>query len=224
MMKIFNVVSTLALVLGSCGSTNIDVKNDFVLKGIQPVNSIQRAVPRVEARRIKDFIASTQVEIIISKGGSNFRGRGTILKDYGVIVTSLHVVEGADSIVVYIGNQASSVKMLTGPNPHELALVSTGSLDLSAVPNVEFDYTPEDESKVMFMVNHMGFLEGKVIEYERVGTTLFFLYTTPTVPGTSGSGVFDEDGELIGVHFGLLDKAPIGSPILLMRELEYETE
>lgn len=224
MKMIYNIFITLGLFLSSCGSSNIDVSNDFVLAPIRPVNSIQREVPRLQAKKIKDFIASTQVEIRIEKKGSMFTGRGTILKSHGVIVTAYHVIDDADVVMVYIGNQAASVKVLTKESAHDIALLSTGSLDLSGVPNVRFDYIPEDESRVMMMVNHLGFLEGKMIDYDQGRGTLYMLYSNPTEPGTSGCGVFDEDGELVGVHFGLVDKVPAGTPILFMRELEYDNQ
>lgn len=146
------------------------------------------------------------------EGGDIAYGAGTIVTSDGNIVTNMHVVENASSIVVTVGDTDYNATV-TGTDP--TSDIATIKIPAKNLPVVKFG----DSSKVyqgqwaMAVGNPYGMTSsvstgsisavGRDIPYE--GTTSAILYadmiqSDATVnPGNSGGGLYNSSGEFIGM-------------------------
>lgn len=136
-------------------------------------------------------------------------GSGVILSEDGYIVTNHHVIDGANTIKVRLSGGQSYTASLTGTDEKtDLAVLKISASGLTAA-------TLADSSSVRvgdFVIaigNPLGELGGTVTngiisakdrEITIDGEPMTLLQTSAAVnPGNSGGGLFNLDGELVGV-------------------------
>ena len=136
-------------------------------------------------------------------------GSGVILSEDGYIVTNHHVIDGANTIKVRLSNGQAYTAVLTGTDEKtDLAVLK---INVSGLPAAKLadSSTVRVGDFVIAIGNPLGELGGTVTEgiisaKDREvtidGETMTLLQTSAAVnPGNSGGGLFNLDGELVGV-------------------------
>lgn len=136
-------------------------------------------------------------------------GSGVIITDDGYIVTNNHVVQGADTIHVYLQDGTKYDAKLIGTDTFsDLAVVKIDVADLPAATiGSSGDVTVGDT--VYAIGNPLGVLtssvsKGIISGLDRTitidGISMTLMQTDASInPGNSGGGLFNESGELIGI-------------------------
>lgn len=159
------------------------------------------------------------VEIItesVSSGNNIFgqyiqegAGSGVIMSEDGYIITNNHVIDGATSILVRTtdGNEYNAT--LTGADSQtDLAVIKIDAHDLKPASFGDSDALQVGDAAIA-IGNPLGELGGSVScgiisaldrQIEIEGEMMTLLQTDAAInPGNSGGGLFDADGNLIGI-------------------------
>lgn len=138
-------------------------------------------------------------------------GSGVIVSPEGHILTNNHVIDGADEIIVTIGNEKKEYKATKiGSDPstdiavlkiqpegklHEITFADSDKLrvgDLAIAVGNPFGLT---QSVTMGIVSALGRSDMHVADYEN------FIQTDASInPGNSGGALVDTEGRLIGIN------------------------
>ena len=145
-------------------------------------------------------------------------GSGVIVSPEGHILTNNHVIEGADEIIVTIGNEKKEYKATKiGADPstdiavlkiepstklHEVTFADSDKLrvgDLAIAVGNPFGLT---QSVTMGIVSALGRSDMHVADYEN------FIQTDASInPGNSGGALVDVEGRLIGINTLIFSKS-----------------
>lgn len=136
-------------------------------------------------------------------------GSGVIISDDGYIVTNNHVIDGASKIQVTLKNGDAYEAKLVGTDAQEdTALIKIEATGLTEVVFGDSD-TIKVGDKAVAIGNPLGTLGGTVTDgiisaldrkIEIDGETMTLLQTDTAInPGNSGGGLFNGQGELIGI-------------------------
>ena len=166
------------------------------------------------AAKAADSVVEINTETVSSSfyGGqrvSQSAGSGVILSADGYIVTNNHVVAGADSITVRTRDGKSYAANLVGTDPDtDLAVLKIEASGLTPAVLGSSDDLVVGETAVAFG-NPLGELGGTVTsgiisalsrEVTIDNQTMTLLQTNAAInPGNSGGGLFNSNGELVGV-------------------------
>jgi len=139
--------------------------------------------------------------------GENARGVGVVVAPDRVL-TVAHVVSQADAITVSHVDQSVNADLVAFDRELDLALLAIGGLDDVSAANVAMPMrgssvsidTPTTRTTV-------DVIDVRPIRTEEVGGTDRFVRSalelgTTTDDGDSGAGVWNADGELVGIVFG----------------------
>ena len=144
-------------------------------------------------------------------------GSGVIVSPEGHILTNNHVIEGADEIIVTIGNDKHEYKATKiGADPstdiavlkiepnaklHEITFADSDKLrvgDLAIAVGNPFGLT---QSVTMGIVSALGRSETHITDYEN------FIQTDASInPGNSGGALVDVEGRLIGINTAIFSR------------------
>ena len=141
----------------------------------------------------------------VSKGA----GSGVIISADGYIITNNHVVEGATSVKVRLTNEKSyDAKIIGTDSTLDVALIKIDATDLKPVTFGVSSKLKVGQTAIA-IGNPLGQLGGTVTdgiisaldrEIELDGKTMTLLQTNAAInPGNSGGGLFDSNGNLIGL-------------------------
>jgi hypothetical protein len=131
-------------------------------------------------------------------------GTGFVVRDDGVIVTNLHVVQGAETLEVELssGEIYEQVYILTYDERRDLALLQIPAVDLDVVP-IGDDRSLEVGDPVYVMGNPLGlnwtFSDGLLSAKRVEGGVTYLQISAPISEGSSGGPVLDGSGEVVGV-------------------------
>ena len=166
------------------------------------------------AAKAADSVVEINTETVSSSfyGGqrvSQSAGSGVILSADGYIVTNNHVVAGADSITVRTRDGKSYAANLVGTDPDtDLAVLKIEASGLTPAVLGRSDDLVVGETAVA-IGNPLGELGGTVTsgiisalsrEVTIDNQTMTLLQTNAAInPGNSGGGLFNSNGELVGV-------------------------
>ena len=136
-------------------------------------------------------------------------GSGVIISEDGYIITNNHVIDGASSITVTLRSGESYEAELKGSDADvDIALIKIDATGLTTAVFGDSD-TVEVGDKSVVIGNPLGTLGGSVTEgivsaLDRSividGKTMHLMQTDAAInPGNSGGGVFNGQGELIGI-------------------------
>ena len=158
---------------------------------------------------VEVFTETKQVSSWFQEYVTEGAGSGVILSEDGYIVTNHHVIDGANTIKVRLSNGQAYTAVLTGTDEKtDLAVLK---INMSGLPAAKLadSSTVRVGDFVIAIGNPLGELGGTVTEgiisaKDREvtidGETMTLLQTSAAVnPGNSGGGLFNLDGELVGV-------------------------
>lgn len=158
---------------------------------------------------LKQYVV--QINVFFRSGKTIFAeksGTGFNISSNGVIVTNRHVLSDAISITVTFPNGMTySAKNYKKSPDMDLALIYLETEGLPAV-TMNMEKMAGVGDKVIIIGNPLGIdnvvMEGTVSAYLRVSgcPAPVFVIDAPIQPGNSGSPVFDENMEVVGVVFG----------------------
>ena len=205
---------------GDKSEENSSGNGDVQVLGAQGV--AEKAVPSVVAIRTEqmttgDFWFGSQV--------TSGAGSGVIISEDGYIVTNAHVVDGADTITVELSNGKSYKAKLVGSYTNgDIAVVKIEAENLPAAAFASMDSVhqgepvyaignPEGNFSGSFTGGYLSALDRQIqVSVEgssgngyfggsssRVITLDVLQFDAAVSPGNSGGGLFDADGNLIGI-------------------------
>ncbi len=151
----------------------------------------------------------TQTNRFMQQVTGEAAGSGVIISKDGYIVTNNHVVEGGSKFTVRLKNGESYEAKLIGRDPQmDLAVLKIEAEDLSPVTFGSSDALEVGDMTVA-IGNPLGTLGGTVTngivsalnrELNLGDTTMNLIQTNAAInPGNSGGGLFDGQGNLIGI-------------------------
>lgn len=144
-------------------------------------------------------------------------GSGVIVSPEGHILTNNHVIDGADEIIVTIGNEKKeykATKIGTDPSTdiavlkieptaklHEITFADSDKLrvgDLAIAVGNPFGLT---QSVTMGIISALGRSDTHITDYEN------FIQTDASInPGNSGGALVDTEGRLIGINTAIYSR------------------
>lgn len=171
--------------------------------------TIQEVAAKVKDSVVEITTESTSYDSFYGQYISRAAGSGVIISTDGYIITNNHVIENANTITVRLTNGKSYDAKLIGKDATlDVALLKIEETDLTAA-------TFGDSAKLcvgqtaIAIGNPLGQLGGTVTngiisaldrEIQIDGKTMNLLQTNAAInPGNSGGGLFDANGNLIGI-------------------------
>ena len=165
----------------------------------------KEARPSVVEIKTESVSSDSWMQQYVTQGA----GSGVIITSDGYIVTNNHVIEGASKITVTTSDQQEYDAELVGTDP----ITDIAVLKIKAEGLTPATYGNSDQLAVGDMAvaigNPLGELGGTVTagiisaldrELAIDGKTMTLLQTDSSInPGTSGGGLFNGDGQLIGI-------------------------
>ena len=175
----------------------------FLLLLSSPDSSAADAQPSAE--KLVEMVMPTIVAIRAETPDGVSAGTGFIVESSGVIVTNLHVIEGARRVVVKLhsGEQYSKVMVASYDEGRDLAVIQIPGVDLPSL-----NLGNSDDVKVgataYAIGNPLGLEESVtkgIVSSVRVGDdgTKIIQTNTAVSPGNSGGPLVNEEGEVIGI-------------------------
>lgn len=171
--------------------------------------SVQEVVAAVKDAVVEITTETTEYDSFYGQYVSQAAGSGVIISTDGYILTNNHVIDGASTITVRLTNSKTYEAKLIGKDATlDIALLKIEEKDLTAA-------TFGDSSKLnvgqdaIVIGNPLGRLGGTVTngiisaldrEIKIDGKTMNLLQTNAEInPGNSGGGLFDANGNLVGI-------------------------
>lgn len=145
---------------------------------------------------------------VLKENGSTFTGTGFVVMEDGVIATSRHVLRDALYINITFNTGAVSGEAvpLASAEKVDLALLKISAKNLPAVTLADSDYTlPGQEITVIGNPRrlHNTVSSGLISQVRRTAEgTLLHQISAPISPSSSGSPVFNEEGQVVSIAFG----------------------
>ena len=173
------------------------------------VTDLADMVDEISPCVVEVFTETKQVSSWFQEYVTEGAGSGVVLTEDGYIVTNHHVIDGASSIKVRLNDGQTYTAELTGTDAKtDLAVLKINASGLPATKLADSSSVRVGDF-VIAIGNPLGELGGTVTngiisakdrEITIDGETMTLLQTSAAVnPGNSGGGLFDLDGELVGV-------------------------
>ena len=213
---------------GGAGNSNASGNKPTVDRGSLTLNVVEResglpagSIPAVVAA-VKDSVVEIRTETTVNSPYygeyvESGAGSGVIISEDGLILTCAHVIEGGDTVHVVLTDGSTYIAEVYGTDSwSDLALLHIEATDL---PYARLAVAPEgNEDAYSYMAvgegvvaigNPLGELGGSVtagiisalgrsVTVEGVPMTLMQIDASVN-PGNSGGGLFNMDGDLIGI-------------------------
>src|SRR5262249_20548033 len=187
-------------------------------RAAQAYEAVAPAIVRVQAVRRPEFPSGSPPESpqAQSEGAT---GSGVVVHDSGVILTSLHVIEGSESVSVYFATgEQSDAEVIAQQPENDLAVLRAKTLpdDLQAATlGSSADLRPGDDVIAVgfpFGIGpsvSSGVISGLDREYrspdgERSLSRLI-QFDAAANPGSSGGPLVTASGEVVGIVTGILN-------------------
>ena len=153
-------------------------------------------------------VADRAAPAVVGIGGRWLRGSGLVV-DKDRVLTNAHNVRGEGATVVFAGDRRERGTLIAADFDGDLAVLDVPTGDVSPL---EWGTATPDTGAVVFAVakaanggarTTFGFVSGRERAFRGPGGRLIggsIEHTAPLAPGSSGSGIFDGAGHLIGVN------------------------
>lgn len=205
MKKAQKRVIALACMALLCVSLLCPAASAATLVVIDLADMVEETAPSV----VEVFTETKRVSNWFQEYVTEGAGSGVILAEDGYIVTNHHVIDGASTVKVRLSNGQTYPAVLTGTDEKtDLAVVKINASGLTAAKLADSS-TVRAGDFVIAIGNPLGELGGTVTngiisakdrEVTFDGKSMTLLQTSAAVnPGNSGGGLFNLDGELVGV-------------------------
>ena len=159
-------------------------------------------------------------------------GSGVIISSDGYILTCAHVVDGASTITVTIGDKDYTATLVGEDTTSDIAVIKIDADGLTPATVGNSDSLKVGQS-VMAVGNPLGELGGTVtggmisalnrsvtIQGTNSTNTMSLIQMDASVsPGNSGGGLFNMNGELVGIVNAKSSSSPINDAIKVAQEL-----
>jgi len=153
-----------------------------------------------------DVKAVARLEVYDSRNKPLGQGSGFFIKPSGVLVTNFHVIKGAGRVIAHLPSGAYYV--LKAPLfTDEKADIAVLQFDARETPSIK-GFGDSDLVQIGDEVYALGTPNGLEATYSagtvsnpsrQVDGQTFIQFSAPISPGSSGGGLFDLDGEVIGI-------------------------
>lgn len=148
---------------------------------------------------------SAFVTIAVNSGQPNEAfGSGFIIASDGVIVTNLHVIEGANSIQITLpnGQTVDDVNVLGADELRDVLVLQVRASGLDALPLGD-DFSTKVGEEIYVLGNPLGFdqtfSDGLISAIRTESGVVYFQISAPISGGSSGGPVLNMRGEVIGI-------------------------
>lgn len=167
------------------------------------VNKVAQSVVEIATESV---VTSNFAQQYVQKGA----GSGVIISDDGYIITNYHVIEDANNITVTLsdGSTNYTATLVGGDKENDIALLKIDATGLSPATFGDSSNLAVGDY-VVAIGNPLGELGGTVTdgiisalarEVKIDGNNMTLLQTNAQIsPGNSGGGLFNANGELIGI-------------------------
>ncbi len=182
--------------------------------------------PVVEETR--SAVAVIYIDSAAGTAGGQRRGTGFNIDPGGLVVTNRHLLEDAAVVRISIPNRGTFIAKDWEISPHvDLAVIDIEGEDLPAVPLA--GQPPHPGTELLVIGNPLQFArianKGLLIDHhENPARDLPFLVVEAAIyPGSSGSPLFNQYGEVVGVVFATLrsrDPSEVKGLAVDVRELD----
>jgi len=175
-------------------------KELFVLR-----NAAQEAVAEIDKNKTNQSISAPKMSQTSSKAKST--GTGVLISPNGLIVTAGHVVEGANKLVVVLPDGKKEARILEIDAKNDLALIRIFGSGYSSAP-----LAPSRDIKLGQEVFTIGFpnteIQGANPKFTKGEISSIsgirdeptqWQISVPVQSGNSGSPLFDESGNMVGI-------------------------
>jgi tetratricopeptide (TPR) repeat protein len=168
---------------------------------------IERLDRRLKQQAIQDDLkAVATLDVFDSRNKPLGQGSGFFIKPSGVLVTNFHVIKGAGDVIAHLPSGAYYRLKTFGPRD-EKSDIAVLQFDARETPSIK-GFGDSDLIKIGDEVYTLGtpvglestYSQGTISNPSRqVDGQTFIQFTASISPGSSGGGLFDHDGEVIGI-------------------------
>ncbi len=171
---------------------------------LNKLQSNQRAL----RQQLRDVDDKTGAPAAVNSG--RFSGTGFALTADGYLVTSYHVIQGADSLLIEGRDQQHyHAETVYADRAHDLAILRIKDRDFNGFGRLPYTFKA-GQADLGERVYTLGYPREDVVYGEGAlsarsgfgGDTAFYQVSIPVNPGNSGGPLLDERGNLIGVVSG----------------------
>jgi len=191
------LVEHLPSVIAESNSDNPAPAESTNLTGQPPSPSLIAITPEELFRKVSPSI------VFISTNKST--GSGVVVSP-SLILTNHHVVEGASQIEVYLPNQRYQAKVFKSDASKDACVLRVDSSQLRAVKSSRLFEELQIGERVYALGNPKSltrtFSDGMISGKRLYKGQNIIQITAPIAPGSSGGGLFDGEGRLIGITKG----------------------
>ncbi len=189
------------------GTTQHSMKGYTML--VKQVDQIKRS-QRALSRKVDNQLGEVPT---VPVRDNKFSGTGFALTADGYLVTSAHVIQGADSLLVEgRDHQRYKAEMVFADAKHDLAILRIKDAKFSGFGRLPYVFKG-GQADLGERVYTLGYPREDVVYGEGAlsarsgfgGDTAFYQVSIPVNPGNSGGPLLDERGNLIGVVSGRQD-------------------
>lgn len=161
-----------------------------------------------DAQRVFSLAGPSVVTVRTEDGKGVAEGQGSgVVVARGRVVTNCHVIDSAPLIRVVAGDRGLPAVWLRQNAAQDLCLLQVDGLD-AAPARLRAGAPPGVGEPVFAVGNPLGFglavSAGLVAAAERKQPDPYLVSTAPQSPGSSGGGLFDRDGKLVGITRAIL--------------------
>jgi serine protease Do len=175
------------------------LKQSEKLSQNEAVNKLKQYVVRI------DTISFTTGRTAEQKSGTGFN-----ISPQGVIITNRHVLSGAlKATVTFADGKIFTAKSFRSSSDSDLAVIYLGASNLPYT-TINAARSVREGEKVLIIGNPLGIgnvaVEGTVASYVRVAgfSGPVLVINASIYPGSSGSPVFDQNHQVVGIIFGVI--------------------
>lgn len=146
---------------------------------------------------------------------ANFEGTGFAINNKGYLITSLHMIKGADSIFVENGSiNRTSTKIIFSDPSIDIAILKIDNDEITKSWSIPFVFSNRnvDLGEKIFTLGYprkdIVYGEGSLSSLSGYhGDTTMYQISIPVNPGNSGGPLLDEQGNVVGLIRGKITSA-----------------